>query len=86
MSAGTKVRRWGCVDHSAYLTGCDACRSAAARTRGATPRENWPPTPPKVLTPPTKEEAACCRAAALPDGRLPIGFCSPGCLRRPIRG
>lgn len=31
---------------------------------------------------PTKEQAACCVARALPDGRLPIGLCSPECVRR----
>ncbi|HVM53776.1 MAG TPA: hypothetical protein VM262_11310 [Acidimicrobiales bacterium] len=31
----------------------------------------------------TKEEAPCCRARALPDGRPVIGFCSPECVRRP---
>lgn len=30
-----------------------------------------------------KEDAACCIARALPDGRLPIGYCSPQCVRRP---
>jgi hypothetical protein len=34
----------------------------------------------------TKETAPCCVSRALPDGRLPLGWCSPGCLRRPIRG
>lgn len=32
-----------------------------------------------------KEDAPCCRARALPDGRPVIGFCSPTCVRRPHR-
>lgn len=34
---------------------------------------------------PRKEEAACCVARADEYGRLPVGFCSPGCLRRRAR-
>jgi hypothetical protein len=30
-----------------------------------------------------KEEAPCCRARALPDGRPVIGWCSEVCVRRP---
>lgn len=29
-----------------------------------------------------KEDAACCVARRLPDGRLPIGYCGPDCIRR----
>lgn len=29
-----------------------------------------------------KEDAACCAARRDADGRLPVGFCSPGCERR----
>lgn len=38
---------------------------------------------PRVLI--RKEDAPCCVARALPDGRLPIGFCSDACVRRPRR-
>lgn len=30
-----------------------------------------------------KDEAECCKAHALPDGRPVIGYCSPDCERRP---
>lgn len=30
-----------------------------------------------------KEDAACCVARRDDLGRLPIGFCSPDCIRRP---
>lgn len=33
--------------------------------------------------PPRKNNAECCRAKIDSDGRLPIGFCGPNCLRRP---
>lgn len=33
--------------------------------------------------PPRKEDAACCVARRDDVGRLPIGFCSPDCVRRP---
>ena len=33
--------------------------------------------------PPTKENAPCCRARRDHRGRLPVGFCSPECIRRP---
>jgi hypothetical protein len=33
--------------------------------------------------PPRKEDAACCEAKRLPDGRPVLGFCSPECIRRP---
>lgn len=32
---------------------------------------------------PSKDEAACCRARRDALGRLPVGFCSPECVRRP---
>lgn len=32
---------------------------------------------------PRKEQAKCCLAKRLPDGRPVIGFCSPECERRP---
>lgn len=44
------------------------------RPRG---REVFPPLPPR------KQDAACCIAKALPDGRLPIGWCGKSCIRRP---
>lgn len=34
--------------------------------------------------PPVKEIAVCCVAQRDDQGRLPVGFCSPECLRRPI--
>lgn len=37
-----------------------------------------PPAAPRL----TKEQAECCQAARLPDGRPPIGFCGPDCVRR----
>jgi hypothetical protein len=30
-----------------------------------------------------KDEAECCKAHALPDGRPVIGYCGPDCERRP---
>ena len=36
-----------------------------------------------VPWPPSKEEASCCQAHALPDGRPVIGYCGPDCERRP---
>jgi hypothetical protein len=37
-----------------------------------------------AMTPPlTKDEAPCCRAALDEQGRPPIGFCGPDCVRRP---
>lgn len=33
--------------------------------------------------PPRKEDAECCEAKRLPDGRPVLGFCSPECIRRP---
>jgi hypothetical protein len=36
-----------------------------------------------VLT--RKQEAACCIVRIDSEGRLPIGFCSPGCVRRDER-
>lgn len=33
--------------------------------------------------PPRKELADCCRARRDKAGRYPVGFCSPGCIRRP---
>lgn len=33
--------------------------------------------------PPRKEAAACCTARRDQLGRLPIGYCSPTCERRP---
>lgn len=36
--------------------------------------------------PPRKEAAPCCVARTDPQGRLPIGLCSPGCVRRRRRG
>lgn len=35
--------------------------------------------------PPTKENAPCCVSRRDSEGRLPIGFCGPNCLRRPRR-
>lgn len=35
------------------------------------------------VLPPTKDEAACCNARRDHLGRLPIGYCSPDCERRP---
>lgn len=32
---------------------------------------------------PTKDEAECCNARRDDLGRLPIGYCSPECVRRP---
>lgn len=32
---------------------------------------------------PRKDLASCCQAHRDDLGRLPIGYCSPGCLRRP---
>lgn len=37
------------------------------------------------VLPPSKDDAPCCLARALPDGRPPIGFCSPECVRRPAK-
>jgi hypothetical protein len=34
-------------------------------------------------TSPRKEQARCCIAKRDRDGRLPIGYCSPECERRP---
>lgn len=31
-----------------------------------------------------KHEAACCVSRRDEEGRLPIGYCSPGCERRPV--
>lgn len=31
-----------------------------------------------------KEEAPCCNAKRDRDGRLPIGYCGPACVRREI--
>lgn len=33
--------------------------------------------------PPRKEHARCCAAKRDDNARLPIGFCSPDCVRRP---
>ena len=33
--------------------------------------------------PPRKEDRPCCTARRDDHGRLPIGYCSPGCLGRP---
>jgi hypothetical protein len=33
--------------------------------------------------PPAKGEAECCLSRRDEAGRLPVGFCSPGCARRP---
>lgn len=33
--------------------------------------------------PPRKEQAPCCMARRDALGRPPLGFCSPGCIRRP---
>lgn len=35
------------------------------------------------VLPPSKDEAPCCNARRDQLGRLPIGYCSPGCVRRP---
>ncbi|MCA1569327.1 MAG: hypothetical protein LC798_03185 [Chloroflexi bacterium] len=32
---------------------------------------------------PLKDDAECCNARRDADGRLPIGYCSPECIRRP---
>lgn len=36
-----------------------------------------------TAVPPRKEDAPCCRERRDGQGRLPIGFCSDECLRRP---
>ena len=33
--------------------------------------------------PPRKEDAECCQAKTLEDGRPVIGYCGPDCIRRP---
>lgn len=39
-----------------------------------------PASPPRPLS---KDDAPCCVARRLPDGRPVIGYCSPECIRRP---
>lgn len=36
-----------------------------------------------TVVPPRKEDAPCCTSRRDKLGRLPIGFCSPSCIRRP---
>lgn len=65
----------------------EAHRRASARGSAARWLDDRP-LPPK--TPParpgrmTKEQAPCCLARRDRDGRLPVGFCAPDCLRRPV--
>lgn len=49
--------------------------------RSGRPRRNLRQFIPEA--PPRKELADCCQARRDSLGRPPIGFCSPGCLRRP---
>lgn len=51
------------------------------RARTWKPRRNLRALIPEC--PPRKEVAACCQERRDALGRLPVGFCSPGCLRRP---
>ncbi len=41
------------------------------------------PRPGMVRPAVSKDDAPCCLARRLPDGRPVIGFCSPECVRRP---
>lgn len=55
---------------------------APPRRRPTTPRRRpttQPPAPVRV----SKEDAPCCVSRRDDLGRLPIGYCSPGCVRRP---
>lgn len=38
---------------------------------------------PRIGRPPSKELSPCCVARRDDHGRLPVGYCSPACLRRP---
>lgn len=35
-----------------------------------------------TMLPLRKEDAPCCVSRRDENGRLPVGFCSPGCVRR----
>lgn len=49
----------------------------------ATARRAWALDRLPVMT--HKEDAACCISRRDDQGRLPIGFCGPDCIRRPER-
>lgn len=51
------------------------------RARSGRPRRNLRASIPKA--PPRKEQAPCCQQRRDHLGRLPVGFCSPDCIRRP---
>lgn len=51
------------------------------RARSGRPRRNLRSLIPDP--PPRKEDAACCQRVWLENGRPPIGYCSPECIRRP---
>lgn len=74
MTPPTAVRQT-CDEHGWYVAGCPGCAEAKREYRASLRGDA-----PDLLT---KDDAPCCLAKRDAAGRLPVGYCSPTCERRP---